>query len=198
MIEVCFVVIDRVYLVLLCEYFVDFCVDDSYKVSLFDLQNGLVSLIVGVNILIQYVGILNFWLLLCYCKFDGGEMLLEISVIGIVSFEVDCKGINMSCIMWLFYVYVDKQFFMGVLEVVFEDYKVDLDSFDVCIQMCLLYLMQVVLLCLGLMGWQYYDIVLELVECVGQWLWIMYFDYVYFLICLCLLEFLEYVWQMCG
>lgn len=54
-------------------------------------------------------------------------------MIGMVSFEVEKKGINMLCIMCIFYKYVEVIFSFDVIECVLDDYKIDLESFDVCI-----------------------------------------------------------------
>ncbi|WP_371255956.1 MULTISPECIES: GTP cyclohydrolase FolE2 [unclassified Paracoccus (in: a-proteobacteria)] len=194
---------DRAYPALNREYPADFRVDDSYKASLPDLQNGPASLIVGARAPIQHVGISNFRLPIRYqtppdSADHGGEITLETSVTGTVSLEADRKGINMSRIMRSFYAHAEKQFSMGVLEAALEDYKSDLDSFDARIQMRLSYPMRVESLRSGLSGWQYYDIALELVEKAGQRLRIMHFDYVYSSTCPCSLELSEHARQMRG
>ena len=98
------------------DYPADFRVDEAYRASLPDLQNGPASLIVGARRLIQHVGISNFRLPIRYQTRDGGEISLETSVTGTVSLEADRKGINMSRIMRSFYGHADHAFSLSVLE----------------------------------------------------------------------------------
>lgn len=174
------------------EYPADFKVDEAYKATLPDLQNGPASLIVGANAPIQHVGISNFRLPIRYLKRDGGEITLETSVTGTVSLEADRKGINMSRIMRSFYAHANKDFSLAVISEALDDYKSDLDSFDARIQMRFSYPMEVGSLRSGLSGWQYYDIALELIEQGGERLRIMHFDYVYSSTCPCSLELAEH------
>ena len=174
------------------DYPADFRVDEAYRASLPDLQNGPASLIVGARKAIQHVGISNFRLPIRYRQKDGGEITLETSVTGTVSLESDRKGINMSRIMRSFYAHADKQFSLGVMAAALSDYKDHLDAFDARIQMRLSYPMRVDSLRSGLTGWQYYDIALELVDQGGERLRIMHFDYVYSSTCPCSLELSEH------
>jgi len=189
---------ERAYPALSREYPADFRVDDSYKDSLPDLQNGPASLIVGARAPIQHVGISNFRLPIRYRTREGGEVTLETSVTGTVSLEADRKGINMSRIMRSFYAHADQEFSMGVLEAALDDYKSDLDSLDARIQMRFSFPIRMASLRSGLSGWQYYDIALELVERNGARLKIMHFDYVYSSTCPCSLELSEHARQMRG
>lgn len=77
----------------------DFEVDDTYKASMPDLQNGPSSLIKGARRAIQHVGISNFRLPIRFHTRDNGDLTLETSVTGSVSLEAEKKGINMSRIM---------------------------------------------------------------------------------------------------
>ncbi|WP_414694043.1 GTP cyclohydrolase FolE2 [Paracoccus sp. (in: a-proteobacteria)] len=189
---------ERAYPALSREYPADFRVDDSYKDSLPDLQNGPASLIVGARAPIQHVGISNFRLPIRYRTREGGEVTLETSVTGTVSLEADRKGINMSRIMRSFYAHADQEFSMGVLEAALDDYKSDLDSLDARIQMRFNFPIRMASLRSGLSGWQYYDIAQELVERNGARLKIMHFDYVYSSTCPCSLELSEHARQMRG
>jgi len=81
----------------------EFEVDDAYKATLPDLQNGPSSLIKGAPRVIQHVGISNFRLPLKFHTRDNGDLTLETSVTGTVSLEAGKKGINMSRIMRSFY-----------------------------------------------------------------------------------------------
>jgi GTP cyclohydrolase IB len=170
----------------------EFRVDDAYKASLPDLQNGPASLIVGARTTIQHVGISNFRLPIKYQTRDGGDIMLETSVTGTVSLEAEKKGINMSRIMRTFYAYANDRFSFGVIEAALDDYKRDLGAFDARIQMRLSYPVQVASLRSNLMGWQYYDIALELVDVGGVRTRIMHLDYVYSSTCPCSLELSEH------
>ena len=173
-------------------YPADFKVDEAYKDSLPDLQNGPSSLIVGAKQLIQHVGISNFRLPIQYRTRDNGPVTLETSVTGTVSLEAEKKGINMSRIMRSFYAHSERQFSFEVIEAALDDYKRDLGSFDARIQMRFSFPVRVTSLRSGLSGWQYYDIVLELVEQAGVRQKIMHLDYVYSSTCPCSLELSEH------
>lgn len=180
-----------------------FTVDQAYKDSLPDLQNGPASLIVGAHAPIQHVGISNFRLPIRYLTRPDaggaeGEITLETSVTGSVSLEADRKGINMSRIMRSFYSHSETQFSLSVMEAALEAYKTDLDALDARIQMKFSYPMKVDSLRSGLSGWQYYDVALEVVEQNGQRLRNMHLDYVYSSTCPCSLELSEHARQTRG
>lgn len=174
------------------EYPEDFAVGDNYKATLPDLQNGPSSLIKGAKQQIQHVGISNFRLPVRFRTRDNGDLTLETSVTGSVSLEADKKGINMSRIMRSFYKYADDTFSFEVMAAALDDYKSDLESCDARIQMRLSFPMRVESLRSGLMGYQYYDIALELVEAGGVRKKIVHFDYVYSSTCPCSLELSEH------
>jgi len=173
-------------------YPVDFVVDDAYRATLPDLQNGPESLIKGAHRQIQHVGISNFRLPIRYRTRDGGDILLETSVTGTVSLEADKKGINMSRIMRSFYAHSEQVFGFDVIEAALDDYLTDLDSFDARILMRMSYPMMVPSLRSGLAGWQYYDLALELVHRNGVRTRIVHLDYVYSSTCPCSLELSEH------
>lgn len=175
-----------------------FEVDDDYKASMPDLQNGPSSLIKGAKQQIQHVGISNFRLPIQFHTRDGGDITLETSVTGSVSLEAEKKGINMSRIMRTFYKHAKEKFSFAVIERALDDYKTDLDSFDARIQMRFSFPMQVESLRSGLSGYQYYDIALELVEIAGVRKEIMHLDYVYSSTCPCSLELSEHARQYRG
>jgi GTP cyclohydrolase I len=174
------------------EYPAGFSVDDSYKSSLPDLQNGPASLIRGAKQQIQHVGISNFRLPIRFHTRDAGDLMLETSVTGSVSLEADKKGINMSRIMRSFYKHAEATFSFEVIEAALDDYITDLESFDARIQMRFSFPMKVDSLRSGLSGYQYYDIALELVEHNGVRKKIMHLDYVYSSTCPCSLELSEH------
>ncbi|MGE4325746.1 MAG: GTP cyclohydrolase FolE2 [Pseudodonghicola sp.] len=176
----------------------DFIVDDSYKATLPDLQNGPSSLIKGAKQQIQHVGISNFRLPIRFHTRDNGDLTLETSVTGTVSLEADKKGINMSRIMRSFYTHAERTFSFEVIEAALDDYKSDLNSFDARIQMRFSFPMRVESLRSGLSGYQYYDIALELVERAGVRKKIMHLDYVYSSTCPCSLELSEHARSQRG
>jgi len=169
-----------------------FAVNEGYKDTLPDLQNGPASLIRGSRQQIQHVGISNFRLPLRVQTRAGDALTLETSVTGTVSLEADKKGINMSRIMRSFYRYAEETFSFEVIEAALDDYKSDLESFDARIQMRFSFPMKVDSLRSGLSGYQYYDIALELVEQAGLRKKIMHLDYVYSSTCPCSLELSEH------
>ena len=77
----------------------DFTVNEAYRDSMPDLQNGPTALIRGAKQQIQHVGISNFRLPICYQTRNGSDQTLQTSVTGTVSLDADKKGINMSRIM---------------------------------------------------------------------------------------------------
>lgn len=176
----------------------DFVVDDAYRASMPDLQNGPSSLIRGARARIQHVGISNFRLPIRFHTRDNGDLTLETSVTGTVSLEAGKKGINMSRIMRSFYAHSEKTFSFEVIEAALDSYKADLDSFDARIQMRFRFPMKIRSLRSGLEGFQYYDIALELVETAGVRKKIVHLDYVYSSTCPCSLELSEHARQYRG
>ena len=175
-----------------------FEVDQTYKESMPDLQNGPSSLIKGAQQQIQHVGISNFRLPIRFHTRDNGDLTLETSVTGSVSLEAEKKGINMSRIMRTFYKHAEETFSFEVIERALDAYKTDLESFDARIQMRFSFPMKVESLRSGLAGYQYYDIALELVESAGVRKKIVHLDYVYSSTCPCSLELSEHARQFRG
>ncbi|MDZ7709005.1 MAG: GTP cyclohydrolase FolE2 [Roseovarius sp.] len=176
----------------------DFTSDDAYRDTLPDLQNGPASLIRGTRQHLQHVGISNFRLPIRYHTRDNGDLSLETSVTGTVSLEADKKGINMSRIMRTFYKHAEKTFSFEVIEAALDDYMADLDSVDARLQMRFSYPMKVEALRSGLVGYQYYDIALELVDTGGVRRKLMHLDYVYSSTCPCSLELSEHARRARG
>lgn len=176
----------------------EFAVDEAYKASMPDLQNGPASLIRGAKQQIQHVGISNFRLPVRVRTRDGGDLTLETSVTGTVSLEAEKKGINMSRIMRSFYRHAEQTFSFEVIEETLDAYKTDLESFDARIQMRFSFPMKVQSLRSGLSGFQYYDIALEVVDTAGTRKKILHLDYVYSSTCPCSLELSEHARQYRG
>ena len=176
----------------------DFEVDETYKASMPDLQNGPSSLIRGAKRAIQHVGISNFRLPIRFHTRDNGDLTLETSVTGTVSLEAEKKGINMSRIMRTFYKRAEETFSFEVIDAALDAYKADLESFDARIMMRTSFPMKVDSLRSGLAGYQYYDIALELIETAGVRKKIVHLDYVYSSTCPCSLELSEHARQFRG
>ena len=175
-----------------------FQVDQAYRATLPDLQNGPASLIRGARRDLQHVGISNFRLPIRYRTRDGGEIMLETSITGTVSLAAEKKGINMSRIMRSFYAHAERTFSFGVIEDALEDYKSDLESFDARIMMRFSYPVKRPSLRSGLEGYQYYDIAMELVDTDGARQMILHLDYVYSSTCPCSLELSEHARRTRG
>lgn len=181
----------------------EFEVDEAYKASMPDLQNGPSSLIKGAKRAIQHVGISNFRLPIRFRtratgQNGGNEVTLETSVTGTVSLEAEKKGINMSRIMRTFYKHAEETFSFEVIAAALDAYKSDLESFDARIMMRTSFPMKVESLRSGLSGYQYYDIGLELIETSGERKKIIHLDYVYSSTCPCSLELSEHARQFRG
>ena len=176
----------------------DFDANTAYRATMPDLQNGPSSLIKGAKEHIQHVGISNFRLPLRFHTRDGSNVTLETSVTGSVSLEAGKKGINMSRIMRSFYQHAEKTFSFDVIEAALDGYKTDLESLDARIEMRFSYPAKVESLRSGLMGYQYYDIALELFEHNGRRKKFMHLDYVYSSTCPCSLELSEHARQQRG
>jgi GTP cyclohydrolase I len=176
----------------------EFEVDETYKASMPDLQNGPSSLIKGAKRAIQHVGISNFRLPIRFHSRNNGDLTLETSVTGTVSLDAEKKGINMSRIMRTFYKHAEKTFSFEVIDAALDAYKTDLASFDARILMRMSFPMKVNSLRSGLAGYQYYDIALELIETDGVRKKIVHLDYVYSSTCPCSLELSEHARQFRG
>jgi GTP cyclohydrolase I len=176
----------------------EFRVDEAYKASMPDLQNGPASIIRGARRAIQHVGISNFRLPIRFHTRDNGDLTLETSVTGTVSLEAEKKGINMSRIMRTFYEHAEETFSFEVVERALDAYKSDLESFDARIEMRFSFPVKVGSLRSGLSGYQYYDIALEVVETDGLRRRMMHLDYAYSSTCPCSLELSEHARQYRG
>ncbi|SLN23568.1 GTP cyclohydrolase FolE2 [Roseovarius albus] len=180
------------------EYPEDFVPDDAYRALMPDLQNGPSSLIKGAKQHLQHVGISNFHLPIRFHTRDAGDLTLETSVTGTVSLEASKKGINMSRIMRSFYKHAQKTFSFDVISDALDDYIADLGSVDARLMMKFRYPAEVKSLRSGLVGYQYYDIALELVDAGGVRRKFMHLDYVYSSTCPCSLELSEHARETRG
>ena len=170
----------------------DFQVDEAYKATLPDLQNG--SLIQGAPIRLERVGIHNFRLPIKFKRRECCDSIeLETSVTGTVSLEACNKGINMSRIIRTFYEHKDEQFSIDTLEKVLLDYKGKLNSFEANLMLKFSYPIIQKSLRSGLEGYQYYDVILEMgIDKRDRVQKTLHFDFVYSSACPCSFELAEH------
>ncbi len=138
-----------------------FVVNEQYKDSLPDLQNGPASSIEGADVPIQQVGISNFKMPLKYPTPSGELLTLETSVDGYVGLDAGKKGINMGRIMRTFYKFKDDVFHPDKLEEVLRAYKDDLESHTAFLQLSYNYPMVMKSLRSENEGYQYYRVAIE-------------------------------------
>lgn len=138
-----------------------FVVNEQYKDSLPDLQNGPASSIEGADVPIQQVGISNFKMPLKYPTPSGELLTLETSVDGYVGLDAGKKGINMGRIMRTFYKFKDDVFHPDKLEEVLRAYKDDLESHTAFLQLSYNYPMVMKSLRSDNEGYQYYRVAIE-------------------------------------
>ncbi len=138
-----------------------FVVNEQYKDSLPDLQNGPASSIEGADVPIQQVGISNFKMPLMYPTPSGELLTLETSVDGYVGLDAGKKGINMGRIMRTFYKFKDDVFHPDKLEEVLRAYKDDLESHTAFLQLSYNYPMVMKSLRSENEGYQYYRVAIE-------------------------------------
>ncbi|MEL7214615.1 MAG: GTP cyclohydrolase FolE2 [Pseudomonadota bacterium] len=179
-------------------YPTEFRVDDAYKATLPDLQNGPESLIKGAHAPIQHVGISNFRLPLAYAMKDGSAQTLETSVTGSVSLDASKKGINMSRIMRSFYKHAGETFDFDLIATVLDAYQADLESFDARIQLRTRLPLMMPSLRSGLEGYQYYDVTFEMIREGRETTRVIHLDYVYSSTCPCSLELSEHARRTRG
>ena len=170
----------------------EFFVDEAYKATLPDLQNG--SLIQGAPVKLERVGIHNFRLPIKYRQRDSSDLLtLETSVTGTVSLDACKKGINMSRIMRTFYEHRLDDFTIDKLADVLMDYKSKLESFEAQVMVHFSYPIVQQSLRSGLEGFQYYDVVLEMgIDESDRLHKTLHLDFVYSSACPCSFELAEH------
>lgn len=138
-----------------------FIATQEYRDSLPDMQNGPSSTIEGANVPIQQVGISSFKLPLKFRRREGEPIILEATVDGFVSLEMDKKGINMSRIMRTFYKFQEKVFHLNRLEEILRAYKEDLESQESFLRISFNYPLLQESLRSGINGYQYYQVQFE-------------------------------------
>lgn len=170
-----------------------FVVNDQYRESLPDLQNGPASLIEGANVPIQQVGISNFKLPLKYPSPDGELLTLETSIDGYVGLDAGKKGINMGRIMRTFYKFKEDIFHPYKLIDILKAYKEDLESETAFLQLSFNYPMIMKSLRSEYEGYQYYKVSLEgRIDEFDQFTSFVHLDFEYSSACPCSYELAEH------
>lgn len=169
------------------EYDADFQVTPEYKASLPDMQNTDKN--AGAAVAIQHVGIHNFKVPMHIQTRDGDPMLIHASVTGTVSLDAHKKGINMSRIIRTFYEYDESELNPQTLQNVVTSYLENLDSSSARIAIAFDYPLHQESLRSGLVGYQYYPVVLETTVTPDRGLrHFMHLDFVYSSACPCSYE----------
>lgn len=170
-----------------------FVVNDQYRESLPDLQNGPASLIEGANVPIQQVGISNFKLPLKYPSPSGELLTLETSIDGYVGLDAGKKGINMGRIMRTFYKFKDEVLHPDKLEAILKAYKEDLESHTAFLQLSFNYPMMKKSLRSDYEGYQFYKVSLEgKIDEFDQFTSFVHLDFEYSSACPCSYELSEH------
>lgn len=170
-----------------------FVVNDQYRESLPDLQNGPASLIEGANVPIQQVGISNFKLPLKYPSPDGELLTLETSIDGYVGLDAGKKGINMGRIMRTLYKFKEDIFHPYKLIDILKAYKEDLESETAFLQLSFNYPMIKKSLRSEYEGYQYYKVSLEgRIDEFEQFTSFVHLDFEYSSACPCSYELAEH------
>ena len=137
-----------------------FSVTPEYRETLPDLQNGENT---SPRVAIQHVGIHNFKLPMQIRTREGGEILIHCAVTGTVSLDAHNRGINMSRIIRTFYEYESHDLHPDTLQKAVKDYLDRLESSSARLGIAFDYPVKQTSLRSGLVGYQYYPVVLETV-----------------------------------
>ena len=128
------------------------------------VQNADKNTISGANVPIMQVGMHNFKLPLKFLTKDCGIREAEASVTATVSLAADSKGINMSRIMRVFYLFADRVFTPDLLEEILVKMKEQLKTSRARIKIDFNYPILQTSLRSNLKAWQYYWIFLGNLE----------------------------------
>ncbi len=171
----------------------NFKVSGDYKLSLPDAQNADKNSIKGANVAISQVGIHNFKLPLKFLRGDGTVCTLQASITATVSLSADCKGINMSRIMRVFYLFADEVFTPDTLKTVLEKMKEKLKTSRAHLHIRFEYPLEQTSLRSGHKAWQYYSCVYEgTIDAQNVFKKIIHFDFIYSSACPCSAELSEH------
>ena len=171
----------------------DFKMSSEYKSSLPDVQNADKNAIRGANVPIMQVGMHNFKLPLKFLTKDCEVRELQASVTATVSLAADCKGINMSRIMRVFYLFSDRIFTPDTLEEILVKMKEKLKTSRARIRVDFEYPILQTSLRSELKAWQYYKCAYEgNIDDLDIFRKTIHFDFVYSSACPCSAELSEH------
>ncbi len=177
----------------LSHYDEGFKVTPEYKKSMPDVQNADRKQIKGANVPIMQVGMHNFKLPLKFMRGDCQVCTLEASVTATVSLAADCKGINMSRIMQVFYLFEDRIFTPDTLREILAKMKEQLKTSRARLRISFEYPIRQSSLRSGHSAWQYYSCTYEgLMDDLDIFRKIIHFDFVYSSACPCSAELSEH------
>ncbi len=170
-----------------------FLLSKDYKSSLPDMQNASKTQIKGANVPIMQVGMHNFKLPLKFIGKDCEVKNLQVGITGTVSLASDCKGINMSRIMRVFYEFADRIFTPELLEEILKKFKDELKTSRAKLKLNFSYPILQKSLRSNLEGWQYYDCSYEgMIDDLDIFRKIVRFDFIYSSACPCSSELSEH------
>lgn len=165
----------------------------EYKKTMPDVQNADKNAIKGANVPIMQVGMHNFKLPLKFMRGDCTVCTLEASVTATVSLAADCKGINMSRIMRVFYMFEDRIFTPDTLREILAKMKEQLKTSRARIRVSFEYPIRQNSLRSGNSAWQYYTCTYEgSIDDLDIFRKIVHFDFVYSSACPCSAELSEH------
>lgn len=171
----------------------NFEADKSYYSSLPDVQNAPKDSIRGANVPIMQVGMHNFKLPLKFLTKNCDVRELQASVTATVSLAADCKGINMSRIMRVFYLFADRVFTPDTLEEILLKMKEQLDTSRARIKISFEYPIIQKSLRSEHSAWQYYKCAYEgFIDDLDIFRKIVHFDFIYSSACPCSAELSEH------
>ena len=170
-----------------------FKISNEYKSTLPDAQNADKNTIKGANVPIMQVGMHNFRLPLKFMRGDCQVCTLAASVTATVSLAADCKGINMSRIMRVFYLFADRIFTPDTLREVLIKMKEKLKTSRARLRISFDYPIEQTSLRSGHKAWQYYKCTYEgTIDDLDIFRKIVHFDFVYSSACPCSAELSEH------
>jgi GTP cyclohydrolase I len=174
------------------QYDSKFRVDAAYRASLPDLMQAK-DAIEGARVALPQVGISGFRLPLKFKTREGRVRELETRIAGTVSAEASVKGINMSRILRSFYEHKDEVFTLSRLGRVLQSFRRRLGSLEARVRLGFSYPILQRSLRSGLVGYQYYSVVLEgAMDASGRFRSYVDFDFVYSSACPCSAELAEH------
>ncbi len=171
----------------------NFKADSDYRMSLPDVQNASKDSIRGANVPIMQVGVHNFKLPLKFLTHTCEVRELQASVTATVSLAADCKGINMSRIMRVFYNFADRIFTPDTLQEILVMMKEQLNTSRARIKISFEYPIAQKSLRSQHTAWQYYNCAYEgFIDDLDIFRKIIHFDFIYSSACPCSAELSEH------